>query len=173
MTVIYYLVVCGMVHMCCVLLLRLAATAVALPHKSEHHHTILQVICSAPRPQNWLGACCLSFAVVTSYEQPTLNHRRVCPVFALASQLIPPHPLVGMVTSVRGFAATQKNKKHMLPSSTALPVQRSYCFACARTRHPTLCKPRYVSQSYTAAEDPVVSTQWLAEHLEEVRHYCW
>jgi hypothetical protein len=60
----------------------------------------------------------------------------------------------------------------MLLSSTAFAAQRSYCFTSARCRHPTHCKPRFVIQSYAAAEDPVVSTQWLAEHLEEVRHYC-
>uniref|UniRef100_A0A383W482 Rhodanese domain-containing protein n=1 Tax=Tetradesmus obliquus TaxID=3088 RepID=A0A383W482_TETOB len=50
---------------------------------------------------------------------------------------------------------------------TKIP-SHSYCLTSAAHRHHTQRKFSVVVQSYTAHPDPVVTTQWLANHLDEV-----
>ncbi|KAF6264271.1 Rhodanese-like domain-containing protein [Scenedesmus sp. NREL 46B-D3] len=49
-----------------------------------------------------------------------------------------------------------------------LLAQRSYCSISAPVRCATRCYRRCVVQCYSAAPDPVVTTQWLADHVDEV-----
>jgi hypothetical protein len=58
----------------------------------------------------------------------------------------------------------------MLPGKKTV-TPRSNCSISVPFRHAAQYKRRYVRVKYSAYPDPVVSTQWLADHLDEVRNY--